>query len=80
MVHSNYGPSYLRIRRSGTTLYFDHSTNGIQWLQQYTVAQPFAPAEMGLIMWNYANAVTGIALFDWFYYLGSNSLISPVGA
>jgi len=80
MVHSNYCPSYLRIRRSGTTLYFDHSTNGIQWLQQYTVAQPFAAAEMGLIMWNYANAVTGIALFDWFYYLGSNSLISPVGA
>jgi hypothetical protein len=78
-VHSIYLPPYLRIRRATTTLYFDYSIDGVQWLQQYTVAQPFVPKEMGLIIMNYANAVTGIALLDWFYYHGANVLVSPVG-
>jgi hypothetical protein len=78
-THTYYPPNYLRIRRNGTTLHFDHSIDGVHWLEQYSEAQWFAPAEMGLIIWNYSPATTGIALFDWFYYHGADVLVSPVG-
>jgi hypothetical protein len=77
-THSYYCVPYLRIRRSGTTLYFEYSLNGIYWFQQYTVAQPFVPKEMGLIMMNYANTVTGYGLFDFFYYEAANNVL-PLG-
>jgi hypothetical protein len=73
-------PPYLRIRRNGTTLYFDFGYDGVHWFNQYTTTQRFAPAEMGLIIWsNHLADHTGYTLFDWFYYHGADSLVSPVG-
>jgi hypothetical protein len=39
---------YLRLRRSGTTLYFDFSTDGIGWQQLVSTAEPFTPAQIGI--------------------------------
>jgi len=69
---------YLRIRRSGTTLYFEHSSDGVSWYMLYSVLQPFVPAQMGIISANANSGLTATTYVDIFRYIASNQ-IGPIG-
>ncbi len=69
---------YFRIRRNGTTLYYDYSTDGVSWMRIYTHTQPFAPAEMGIVSFNNNTAITTYGYFDVFRYIASDE-IGPLG-
>ena len=70
--------AYFRIRRSGTTLYYENSDDGISWLQIYTGGQPFVPAQMGVVTLNQNAGLTIYGYFDFFRYIAS-SQIGPIG-
>jgi hypothetical protein len=78
MLHTTYPVSYLRIRQIGTTIYFDYSIDGLGWINQFSEARWFTPAEMGFILWNYAPATTVYAWFDYFFYKNSADVL-PCG-
>ena len=70
---------YLRIRRNGTTLYYDYSSDGISWQMILTHAQPFVPAHVGITTTNY-NVGGGPAYgyFDFFRYIAADQ-DGPIG-
>ena len=70
--------NYMRIRRSGTTLYYEYSMDGVGWHRFYTHAQPFAPAHMGFATQNNNAGFDIYGYFDFFRYIGSNQ-IGPLG-
>jgi hypothetical protein len=66
---------YLRIRRSGTTLSFDVSADGLGWTQRHSMTQPFTPSHVGL----YAvgnNSKTSRAIFSFFRKTTDPALVS----
>lgn len=66
---------YLRIRRSGTTLSFDASDDGLGWTQRHSMTQPFTPAHVGVyIVAN--NSKTSRAVFSFFRKTTDPSLLS----
>ena len=71
---------YLRIRRNGTTWYFDSSANGLDWFNHGSLAQGsyFTPAEFGICAFNtYAGTMYGWV--DFICYIASDSVV-PFGA
>ncbi|HEC60732.1 hypothetical protein LCGC14_0461070 [marine sediment metagenome] len=69
---------YFRIRRNGTTLYYDYSSDGVSWQRIYTHTQPFAPAQMGIVTSNNNTGITIYGYFDLFRYIASDQ-IGPLG-
>lgn len=69
---------YLRIRRSGTTLYWEYSCDGVSWLRLYTAAQAFVPGHMGIITVNNNIGIDIYGYFDMFRYIASDQ-IGPLG-
>jgi hypothetical protein len=64
-------PAYLRVRRSGTTLYWDMSHNGHLWVAPWASSgQIFVPDGFGLYTSNY-SAVSYTAWFDFIFYKAS---------
>jgi hypothetical protein len=69
---------YLRIRRSGTTLYFEYGTGENGFVRIHSVTQPWAPAEVGLYINNKNGGEDITAYFDFFRYKNSND-DGPIG-
>ncbi len=69
---------YLRIRRNGTNLYYEYSSDGVSWQMIYTHVQPWAPAHMGLVTNNDNTGLTVYGYFDLFRYIASDQ-IGPIG-
>jgi hypothetical protein len=69
---------YLRVRRNGTTWYFDSSLNGLSWIQVTSLNQAsyYNPPQFGLGCWQ-NTGVTHNGYVDWCYYLGSDSFLAP---
>ncbi len=70
--------TYMRIRRTGTTLYYDWSMDGISWQRIFTHAQPFVPAHIGIATQNNNTGITVYGYFDFFRYIASDQVI-PFG-
>ncbi len=69
---------YYRIRRNGTNLYYEYSSDGVSWQMVYTHVQPWAPAHMGIITHNYDTGMTIYGYFDFFRYIASDQ-VGPIG-
>lgn len=68
-------PAYYRIRRSGTTLYFAFSRDGLNWYRCGTVTEAalgWSPAEFGLVIDNRTAANTLKVWWDFVHYKASN--------
>jgi len=66
------GGVYLRLRRNGTTYFFDVSEDGIGWMQCYSAALAFTPTKFGLGV-NLNCATSGLrGLAQFFRYLDSD--------
>ena len=63
---------YLRLRRSGTTYYYDWSRDGLSWAQAYSGTLAFTPSHMGLVLDNNNSGVDAAAVFSFYRYVGSN--------
>lgn len=64
---------YLRIRRNGTTYYFDYSTDGIGWIRLDNRTLSFTPTHIGPTMSNdSANAGTVVGRWQFFRSLGAD--------
>ena len=62
---------YLRIRRTGTTISRDHSTDGIGWTRLFSAVPTFTPTHFGL----WADGSSGAdqnAIFSFFRYKASD--------
>lgn len=60
---------YLRVRRSGSTYYFDWSTDGETWtVQNFTSSMPFTPSHFGLGLYNGSTGFTLQADVEFFRY------------
>jgi len=70
--------TYLRIRRNGTTLFWEYSCDGVSWIRLYTAAQAFAPGHMGVITMNNNIGISIYGYFDFFRYIASDA-IGPLG-
>lgn len=66
--------SYIRIRRNGTTLYYDFSTDGVTFLRIGTDAQWFNPAQVGVVINNGNTGLTINGYFDFFRYKASDDV------
>lgn len=69
---------YYRIRRSGTTLYYEYSSDGIGWAMMFTHAQPWVPLHMGVAVRQANTGLTIYGYYDLFRYIASNQ-IGPMG-
>lgn len=68
-------PSYFRIRRSGTTLYFAFSRDGITWYRCSTITEAslgWTPAEFGIVIDNRTAANTLKVWWDFVHYKTSS--------
>ena len=65
---------YFRVRRNGTTWYFDTSGDGLSWKYWATLAQGtyFVPAEFGIGCWQDSGATQNLYC-DWIYYQASDN-------
>ncbi len=59
-------PLWLRIKRVGTTLYFDYSINGIDYITVGTYVQPFTPTDVGVFgkTWSGSSISVNYEFFD----------------
>lgn len=64
---------YMRIRRNGTTYYFDVSVLGIGWVQMYTTGSlAFVPSHYGLYINNSGTFNNLVGRFGFFRYKNSD--------
>jgi|WetSurSiteA1Bulk_404760.scaffolds.fasta_scaffold00434_18 hypothetical protein len=70
-------PQYLRIRRNGTTWYFDWSPDGLTWALGYSMAQAWAPDSFGIIGTNYNSGGAASVWSDWFSYEAADNFNPP---
>jgi hypothetical protein len=70
---------YLRIRRSGTTLFREYSIGGVGFSTATVAAEPFVPVNIGLWWGNDNTGQTYDVYFDFFRYKASNDS-GPIGS
>lgn len=58
---------YLRVRRTGSTLYWDYSEDGLAWTSQVMYVGPGTPSHFGVGLYN-KSSDTFAADFDFFRY------------
>ena len=59
---------FLRVRRSGTTWYFDYSADGTAWIQVHTMAESFTAKQIGVFVDNNNTGQDVSAYFDFFRF------------
>jgi len=64
---------YLRIRRISTTYYFDWSTDGIGWRQEYSDTLVFTPDDFGIFVNNVGQGITIRGIASFFRYTNSGA-------
>ncbi len=57
-------PLWLRMRRVGTTIYFEYSTNGDDFIVSGSYTQPFSPTNAGMFVKSWSGGIS--ADFDYF--------------
>lgn len=71
-THVNFGGDkmstafYLRLRATGTTWYFDWSTDGLGWMDKWSMARVFTPQGFGLCI--KVNTDDAVPIFTFFRY------------
>lgn len=58
---------YLRVRRATTTLFYDYSTDGLNWMQVYTESEPYTLVRVGLAVNNNTGG-SGLAVAAYFRF------------
>lgn len=58
---------YLRVRRASTTLFYDYSTDGLNWLQCLSEAEPYTISRVGLFANNNTGGSTSIGAYFRFW-------------
>ena len=58
---------YLRVRRASTTLFYDYSTDGLNWMQVYTEGEPYTLVRVGLAVNNNTGG-SGLAVAAYFRF------------
>lgn len=71
---------YLRVRRATTTLFYDYSTDGLNWVQAYTESEPFTVSRVGLAADNSSNAgqPASTSYFRFWRQTSSTALAQPL--